>query len=152
MYERGGGVCIYVYIHIYIYIYVCTWQAMRRLRARSGTICVFEAAKAEFFEKLRRSQVPEDVIGWINVQTCYSRPYDATQHSGWQKSRPPCTWQPLTYHPIFACALSRALREFLASHESKTLLAEAFERNCDIDMRFAWKLPGTAFGNSLVAW
>ena len=124
----------------------------RRLWARSATTAVSNMAKVEFFDKLRKSQVPEDVIGWVDALTCYTRPYSSTLLVGGVKDKLPCFWQPLTYHPSFASILSRSLRGFLKSEHSTTLLLEAFGATWDIEVRFAWKLPGVPFGNSFVAW
>ena len=124
---------------------------LNRLWVRSSSLEIFRVAKDEFIANLRRYQTPEDVLGWIDNMTCFTRPFSAVHKVGRNKVAD-VIWQPMKFNPLSSTVLSSTMRKFLTSHRSITMLQNAFERPCKIDVRFAWQLPGSCFGSSLIAW
>ena len=60
--------------------------------------------------------------------------------------------QPMQFHPVFAPKITVALSEFLVDPWSTDLLSNAFQRHMSLTARFAWKLAGSRFGDSMIIW
>ena len=129
---------------------------MHRLWQRSSSLFAFEEAKSIFLERLKRSQVPEDVMAWISTQCNF---IIVDQHRGGAKALSAgvgesnrVMWTPCVYHKALAPLLSRSLSRFLSDPSRIRLINSAFQSDENVRVRLAWRLTGSSFGCSHIRW
>ena len=132
---------------------------LRRLWSRSTSLRLYNDAKHTFACRLRAAQLPNDVMAWILKKGTFFRPQfienrtaARNENESLRGESERVTWLPVKFDSFLAPVLARSLRKFLGDPLNADLIDNAFQEKTSLSLRWAWKLEGKPFGNSLILW